>query len=314
MKMIRRRYTHCILYLWRYLAKIDITRSRWIKRFRLYGLALPRFNAIAVRKIDRLEFVHLKSYETRNTLIQDLICQSNDHRELPKFNWIIINTDDNYVGREWRGVPTLSFSTTDEDYSMCCPDFLFKAWPEVGINDFRDSVKRITEAGSRPAETNIMGWRGAITNKSREKILSFINPIKFDFQEIVWNRENPSKLTCSNFISMESAVSRWRYLIDLEGRGYSSRVKLLLFSRRVLFLQERRDKEWYFEALRPWVHYIPVANNLSNLEERYDLIRADPDLEKELVGNSFKFALSTFSDLAICERWHEVIAPLSSDD
>jgi hypothetical protein len=70
------------------------------------------------------------------------------------------------------------------------------------------------------------------------------------------------------FLPMSEQI-KYSYLIDIEGRGYSGRVKLMLFCRRLLFLQERDQVEWYHKFLVPYVHYIPLRNDLSNLEDQY---------------------------------------------
>lgn len=35
-------------------------------------------------------------------------------------------------------------------------------------------------------------------------------------------------------------------------------------------------KQWFYERLEPWVHYIPVAADLSDLRRRFDWAEAHP--------------------------------------
>ena len=63
-------------------------------------------------------------------------------------------------------------------------------------------------------------------------------------------------------------VASSAYLLDIQGKGYSSRLKLLLHSGRPVFLVARPWVEYYMAGLDAWVHYVPVAENLSDLLER----------------------------------------------
>ena len=51
-------------------------------------------------------------------------------------------------------------------------------------------------------------------------------------------------------------------LLDIEGVGYSARLKFLLHMNRTLFIQEGRPFwTWAERGLIPWIHYIPVSRN-----------------------------------------------------
>jgi len=66
------------------------------------------------------------------------------------------------------------------------------------------------------------------------------------------------------------------YLLDVQGKGYSSRLKLLLHSGRCVFYARRPWQEYYTAALTPWVHYVPVSEDLSDLIDRLDWADANP--------------------------------------
>ena len=79
------------------------------------------------------------------------------------------------------------------------------------------------------------------------------------------------------FVSL-AGHCRYRYLIDLEGAGYSGWLKLLLFAGRPLFIQTRWRREFFFDGLVPFKHYIPVKQDLSDLSSQIDLAEANPEL------------------------------------
>lgn len=41
-------------------------------------------------------------------------------------------------------------------------------------------------------------------------------------------------------------------------------------------------QEWFFPAFKPFVHYIPVANDLSDLTDKIQLLRSNDTLAREI--------------------------------
>jgi hypothetical protein len=136
----------------------------------------------------------------------------------------------------------------------------------------------------------MLGWRGAITNPSRRRLVDLDDKQRFDCAFIVWSREDPAKLNAINFLSFEQQVAQWRYLIDIEGRGYSGRLKMLLCAPRVVFVQQRLHEEFFFPMLKPWTHFVPVRSDLAALEDALARVRQEPGLEQHIIGQAQVFA------------------------
>lgn len=79
---------------------------------------------------------------------------------------------------------------------------------------------------------------------------------------------------------------KYSFLIDLQGIGYSGRVKPLLFSGRCLFLQEREFEELFYQYLAPYIHFIPLRNDLSGLKEKYNWAVSNPNVEDKIARNA----------------------------
>ncbi|KZT55623.1 glycosyltransferase family 90 protein [Calocera cornea HHB12733] len=60
----------------------------------------------------------------------------------------------------------------------------------------------------------------------------------------------------------------YKYAFDLDGKGPSERFKRLLTSRSMV-LQSTGFTQWYTDRIQPWVHYVPVQVDLSDL---YDIL------------------------------------------
>lgn len=74
---------------------------------------------------------------------------------------------------------------------------------------------------------------------------------------------------------------QYRYVLYLAGHCASSRYSALLRTGCVIFKAEAPagvpDQLWFFRYLTPWRDYVPVAADLSDLEERYRWCLAHPE-------------------------------------
>ena len=59
-----------------------------------------------------------------------------------------------------------------------------------------------------------------------------------------------------------------KYILAISGNTYASHFKHALRSGGCIIRQEERMYEWFEPFLQPWVHYVPVQWDLSNLEEQ----------------------------------------------
>jgi Glycosyl transferase family 90 len=62
---------------------------------------------------------------------------------------------------------------------------------------------------------------------------------------------------------------RYKAIIMLEGNDISSGLKWALYSNSVVLAQNPTYTSWAMEEeLQPWVHYVPIADDLSDVEEK----------------------------------------------
>jgi len=62
---------------------------------------------------------------------------------------------------------------------------------------------------------------------------------------------------------------RYKYLMDIDGNSNGwDRCFWGLLSNSALFKQVTDFSQWYYKALKPWVHFVPVKKDLSDLEEK----------------------------------------------
>lgn len=77
--------------------------------------------------------------------------------------------------------------------------------------------------------------------------------------------------------------NKYKYLLDLQGIGWSMRLMWLMWLGSVVFVLDRDFHEyWFRDNFEPWVHYVPVAHDGSDLQVVYDKVRAMPDKGKHI--------------------------------
>jgi len=274
-----------------------------------YDFAIPAYCSMLLRKrVGKLESISLRNFETRNDSILALISGADEVYKFPDFDWIVINTDDLDQGCHYGDLRQLSFSSRSGDLSYTCPDFVFDHWKQTQLDDYETVRKSLSHSSTELPYSEVLGWRGANTHPNRKKFIEISkSSTSIDAEFINWKKTADGFLSATNFVSLDDQPRKWRYLIDIEGRGYSGRLKLLLGSGRTVFIQDRPEKEWFFEHLVPWVHYVPVANDFSDLMTNLEKIKSDTVLEDKIIQASKHFVEKHLTRSAAFKRWRDLL-------
>lgn len=93
----------------------------------------------------------------------------------------------------------------------------------------------------------------------------------------------------------ENSVSKYKFILLFDTYGNPENITDILYTGSCIIKAESNFKSWYDINLVPWIHYIPVKNNLEDLEtiKQWCL---DNDKECENIGlNARHFAINNFS-------------------
>jgi hypothetical protein len=258
---------------------------------RFEGLALRLSDGVLARK-------DWFSYEKRNDQTTSLLTCAILKYGVGDFDWVVIHTGDLCPDTQdgWitddcgSRFPLLAYSTRNRNYGMTIPDFVFKGWKETGLEDYESTRRRLIRLDRQPPETGMLGWRGAETHPIRTTLTKYDDKVNYDIELIRWDRSTPERLIAKNFISLLDQVAKWRFLIDVQGAGYSGRLKLLLASGRPVFIQERSHHEFFYKDLVPWRHYVPIRSDLSDLRDKFELLSGDMTLERSIIQEARDFS------------------------
>ena len=252
-------------------------------------------------------FISQNNFQARGeSTIKMILDAIIEHKGPISTSDIIINTDD-YPSKMEKD----NFYYCCEDVSQLknvIPDYTFSSWPEAGINSFINISNQIIQAGKKPFLYDKIFWIGNVaTNKNREILYALSRQYREFFEvyhtsvdQYILNKEKVP------YVSLPLHC-KFKYLIDIEGRGYSGRLKFLLFSKRLLFIQERRYKEFFHFNLIPYIHFIPIKNDLSDLIDKYIEIRNDEALYEKITTNALNFATKNLNYTAVIKHMSKVL-------
>jgi hypothetical protein len=141
-------------------------------------------------------------------------------------------------------------------------------------------------------------WRGASTNNPWDPSVVDRNPRMQLVRRWSTSTSNLVDIALSDLVQ-EAGEDRWRshweeyvkpylgwkeqlqfrYLISVEGNDVASGLKWQLGSNSVVIMPSPTIEIWTMEScLEPWVHYVPVKNDFSDLEDR--ILECERDLDR----------------------------------
>ena len=87
----------------------------------------------------------------------------------------------------------------------------------------------------------------------------------------------------------------FKYQIDIDGNtnSWPGLFQKLLLGNPVLKVASPYGyRQWYYDRLRPWVHFIPVSSDMSDLVEKITWLRANDDVARRIGENGQALAMS----------------------
>lgn len=188
------------------------------------------------------------------------------------------------------------------------PDYVFEKWDEVKLPKFHDEFYKDYKSIKFDDKKHLLMWIGSISTNENRRI--FYNKYKdyedFEIMDIGgWSNKNTSS---GNYKTIEEH-GEYKYLIDIEGKGYSGRLKYLLLLESVVFICDRSNtsKDYFFKYFEPWVHYVPVKNDMSDLLDHFEIMKKDQNKCKEMAINCRKRALEVFSETQVYKDFAEIL-------
>lgn len=131
---------------------------------------------------------------------------------------------------------------------------------------------------------------------------SLLNPDILDAAFI----KNPVLLKRNPALAMENSKMsknieqheqiKYKYLIAVEGNSFPSSLHWQIYSNSLTMFVDSPYIEWFYSALKPYVHYVPLKKDYTDLREKMIWLQQNDSLAKEISKNAMKFARNQISN------------------
>ena len=290
------------------------TRKATFHRFLLYST-----NTI----LKQLLRISLPEMSERATSLKKLFELAATKHNMPQIKEMKFNTEDRGCEDPKDKQYSVAYNKTIPSLKRFCgPDPFFVDWPSANIHSFEEVKQQIIAEGLKPPTIQKIGWYGNIYSAKSDVIesqtrpllkkIGDANPHLFDIHHVAPNNDQINN-SCANYMSLPDLV-KYRYLIDIGGNGWSGRVKFLLFSRRPLLLVDRKYIDYFFDDLIPYVHYIPVKEDLSDLQQQIKWLLTNNEQALQIAQNAYNYAVHNLTEAKVYERIAEVYKNLNTSN
>jgi hypothetical protein len=217
--------------------------------------------------IPTFEIIH-NTYNDRAESMKQMIKDTLNKHKVNNLE-IIINITDNPINNPY----FLSFSSTTNANITTIPNFSFYSWDYPKTDNFFDIKKNILESvlSWESKEDKIM-WSGLNSNIIRERFNEYSkNNTMYEFNLI------ESYILDMKFYKLTDHT-KYKYLLDFEGTGYSGRFPYLALTGSCVILLENTDpnrdyKLYYSKYFIEDVHYLKVRySSEDSIESIHDNI------------------------------------------
>ena len=219
--------------------------------------------------------------------------------------------------------PWFVFSkTTDNTRHILMPDF--KAL--TGYARIRQMIQAGNDSHPWQEKESKAFWRGSTAGgfltpstwsqipRSKLVLLSLKYPHELDarFNHTLQCSSDVPKIL-KNLGMVSGTVSRgdhlsYKYLVDVDGNSCSfERCFWLLLSNSLVIKQQSPNIQWYYGALEPYKHFIPVEDDLSDLVEKINWARNHDEESHRIADQASQFVEENLSNEDILVYFYQLL-------
>merc|ERR1719416_253412 len=100
--------------------------------------------------------------------------------------------------------------------------------------------------------------------------------------------------TCGFDAKFAGIGTEHRYVFHVGNNGYADRSWRMFALGCVVLMVENGWQEWYFSLLKPWVHFIPIKEDSSDVCEKLQWARAHPAEAEAIAARGRAFIETCF--------------------
>lgn len=179
----------------------------------------------------------------------------------------LMNTADNHW-QQLFNCPVFIQSKADHCKCILYPDFSFGGWPEIGEPEWEEFKLRMNAVrekfpwNERRAQAY---FRGAPTHPERLRFAELAeNSDLLDVAVSNWAKDGDSKDVRTALFEPFENVCRYKYALNLPGRGWCVRYKYLYTTGCLVFKVAQPEREFWEGVMVPYEDFVPLDGGTSN--------------------------------------------------
>lgn len=148
------------------------------------------------------------------------------------------------------------------------------------VPNYIENFKKLCEVDEK---AKIENMRGLLENP---KLMSMLRMYyETDYPQNVLDRYRP-----------ETDSLKYKYLISVDGHSAAwKRPETIMASDSVLFKTTTKYYQWFYDGLQPFVNYIPVRPDTSDMMEKLEWARSHDDVVQQIIKNANLYAEKVFA-------------------
>uniref|UniRef100_A0A8C1DRN5 Protein O-glucosyltransferase 1 n=1 Tax=Cyprinus carpio carpio TaxID=630221 RepID=A0A8C1DRN5_CYPCA len=223
-------------------------------------------------------------------------------------------------------LPVLSFSKTADYQDIMYPAWTFweggpAVWPiyPTGLGRWdlmRDDLKKSAARWPWKKKNTKGFFRGSRTSSERDPLilLSREAPDLVDAEYTKNQAWKSEKDTLGRPPAKEIPLvdhCEYKYLFNFRGVAASFRLKHLFLCGSLVFHVGEDWLEFFYPQLKPWVHYIPVKQDLSDLRELLQFVKENDAVAEEIAVRGQNFILNHLRMEDVSCYWERLLTDFS---
>lgn len=156
--------------------------------------------------------------------------------------------------------------------------------------DVKDPSKVVEDAIARSPRLGVVAWSYDHPDLLDAKIGTLESRLR---KHPYWKDRGTNGMSKlypgESFIPPEDYYTKYQVAVVLGGFGAAFRTSIHLSTATAIALQEYRFKEWFTPMLKPFEHYIPLREDLSDLDETMRWVAENPTKVRQIARNGHEF-------------------------
>uniref|UniRef100_A0A8C8DP95 Protein O-glucosyltransferase 1 n=1 Tax=Oryzias sinensis TaxID=183150 RepID=A0A8C8DP95_9TELE len=241
---------------------------------------------------------------------------------------MVVNVRDYPQVPNWMSpaLPVLSFSKTAEYQDIMYPAWTFweggpAVWPiyPTGLGRWdlmRTDLKKSAAQWPWKKKEPKGFFRGSRTSSERDPLilLSREDPELVDAEYTKNQAWKSEKDTLGRPPATEIPLvdhCKYKYLFNFRGVAASFRLKHLFLCGSLVFHVGEEWQEFFYPQLKPWVHYIPVKQDLSDVRGLLQFVKENDDVAQEIAERGQEFILQHLRMDDVSCYWEQLLTNFS---